>query len=98
MRNNVHGDHGREQLTEAAARWRGAGYEVFSPYEAHERFGPYDLRAECMAFDLPHLCRSDEMVCSKGWQNSRCCRVEVELAEALEIDIWIDTEGNEVAA
>lgn len=86
MNHAENADYGRKQFTEAAARWRAAGYDVFSAYEIHEELGMRSRRI-ATAYDLPALCHSDVLVALPGWRQSRLCRVEVHLAEALNIEV-----------
>lgn len=78
-------DHNHPAFMDAAATLRGGGNFVFNPAEANPIDDSY--RA-AMAVDLAWISSYAEMVVLlPGFQKSKGCRIEVDLALALEIPI-----------
>jgi hypothetical protein len=78
---------------DAAHHLRGDGHEVWSPVEQDEKLGltPEMSAArsigECMATDLPEVCRAEAVAVLPGWRESEGARIETFVAKACGIPI-----------
>lgn len=71
----------------------GAGFIVINP--ARNYGGRTDLtRAQYMRLDISHVLASEGLATLEGWEKSRGARLEVEIAEQLElpvrpVEVWL---------
>jgi hypothetical protein len=80
-------------FAEAAKTMRGAGYEVVSPAEldgAPPAAGEEKPWAEYMRRDLAELLKCDAILMLEGWENSTGARLELEVAQRLGMNVYID--------
>lgn len=83
-------DYNRPAFDAAAKRIRAAGYDVFNPAQA-DREDPDATddkpRSWFLRRDIPELCRCDAIAVLPGWQESVGARLEVAVAEALDMPV-----------
>lgn len=78
-------DHGLPAFARAAEDLAGAGYEVINPGEPG--VDPDKTWADYMRRDLAWLLTCSAVATLPGWENSRGARLEVHVAEALEMPV-----------
>ena len=85
-------ENARKEILDFCERWdeKSGGHtevEVFSPPHAYEKGMTYE---EIMRYDIEQLLKCDLIVFLTGWQDSRGCKAEREVAKVCGIKILFD--------
>lgn len=85
-------ENARKEILDFCERWdeKSGGHtevEVFSPPHAYKEGMTYE---EIMRYDIEQLLKCDLIVFLNGWQDSRGCKAEREVAKVCSIKILFD--------
>lgn len=85
-------EYARKEILDFCERWgeKSGGHtevEVFSPPHAYKEGMTY---AQIMRYDIEQLLKCDLIVFLNGWQDSRGCKAEREVAKVCGIKILFD--------
>lgn len=80
----------REYFKKYADRLEAVGYKVFNPMENGLPFNAE--HAEHMKKDIRELLKCDAIVMLSGWQSSRGCKTEWDVARAIGLRIYYESD------
>lgn len=85
-------DERKETAMRMEIKLRGAGYDVFNPMGDQWQKGL--STNEYMKIDLKELLDCDAIFLMKGWNRSAGCKLELDNAVAIGIDVYFEEQVN----